>query len=162
MQTFLPYPAMRDSLDALDNKRLNKQILETYQILNVLSGQTQSNAWRNHPAVLMWEGAENELWRYGMTAIALADMRGIKTENNLANMRRLAKTVSYMWGDDEPAWRKNPTILKRVNTTHKANLYRKDKEYYAEYATAVNNKYNQPCCNGCQYFWPTHPLRKNK
>ena len=162
MQTFLPYPAMRDSLDALDNKRLNKQILETYQILNVLSGQTKSNAWRNHPAVLMWEGAENELWRYGMIAIKLADMRGIKTENNLANMRALSKKAAIYWGDDEPAWRKNPTVVKRVTTTHKANLYRKDPEYYAEYASAVNDEYNQPCCEGCQYYWPTHPLRKAK
>ena len=137
MQTFLPYPAMRDSLDALDNKRLNKQVLETYQILKVLSGQSLSNAWRNHPAVLMWEGAESELWRYGMTAIAMADMRGIKTENNLANFKALSKIAALSWSDNEPAWRKNPTTVKRVTTTHKANLYRKDPIYYAEFAVAI-------------------------
>jgi hypothetical protein len=160
MQTFLPYPAMRDSLDALDNKRLNKQILETYQILNVLSGQSKSGAWRNHPAVLMWEGAEAELWRYGMTAIKLADMRGIKTENNLANMNALAKKVGASWGTDEPAWRRNPETLKRVNATHKANLYRKDSHYYAEFGNSLGGEYNKPCCEGCLYYWPTHPLRK--
>jgi len=159
MQTFLPYPAMRDSLDALDNKRLNKQILETYQILKVLSGQSQSNAWRNHPAVLMWEGAENELWRYGQTAMVLAEMRGIKTDKNKQNFKDLAKIAVSGWGDEEPAWRINPTTIKRVNTTHKANLYRKDPEYYAEYAFAVNDEYNQPCCDTCQYYWPTHPRR---
>ena len=162
MQTFLPYPAMRDSLDALDNKRLNKQILETYQILNVLSGQSKSGAWRNHPAVLMWAGAENELWRYGMTAIAVANIRGIKTENNLANMQSLASKAAIYWGNDEPMWRTDSKTLKRVTTTHKANLYRKDPEYYAEYASAVNSEYNKPCCDGCQYYWPTHPLRKAK
>ena len=162
MQTFLPYPAMRDSLGALDNKRLNKQILECYQILKVLSGQSQSNAWRNHPAVLMWEGAENELWRYSQTAIAIANMRGIKTDKNAENIAALTKLAVLSWGDDEPAWRKSPTVLKRVTTTHKANLYRKDPEYYAEYASAVNDEYNQPCCEGCQYYWPTHPLRKAK
>jgi hypothetical protein len=153
---------MRDSLDALDNKRLNKQILECYQILKVLSGQSQSNAWRNHPAVLMWEGAENELWRYTQTAIVLANMRGIKTDKNAKNVEELTKIAVLGWGDDEPAWRKNPTTIKRVNATHKANLYRKDPEYYAEYASAVNDEYNQPCCDGCQYFWPTHPLRNKK
>lgn len=162
MQTFLPHPTIRESLDALDNKRLNKQILETYQILNVLSGQSKSGAWRNHPAVLMWVGAESELWRYGMTAIAVANMRGIKTENNLANMKALAHKAAKYWGDNEPMWRTNATTLKRVTTTHKANLYRKDPEYYAEYAYAVNDQYNQPCCDGCLYYWPTHPLRKEK
>ena len=160
MQTFLPYPALRDSLDALDNKRLNKQILETYQILNVLSGLTKSNAWRNHPAVLMWEGAESELWRYGMNAIAIADIRGIKTENNLANMKTIAIKAAKYWGDDEPLWRKSPTTIKRVNATHKANLYRKDPEYYAEFAEAVNSEYNKPCCEGCLYYWVTHPRKK--
>lgn len=159
MQTFLPHPSKRESLDALDNKRLNKQILECYQILKVLSKQSPSNAWRNHPAVLMWEGAENELWRYAMTAVKLADMRGIKTENNLANLKALAKTSVLSWGDNDPAWVKSPTVIKRVNTTHQANLYRKDPIYYAHYANSVNSEYNKPCCSTCQYYWPTHPLK---
>ena len=159
MQTFLPHPSKRESLDALDNKRLNKQILECYQILKVLSKQSLSNAWRNHPAVLMWEGAENELWRYAMTAVKLADMRGIKTENNLANLKALAKTSVLSWGDNDPAWVKSPTVIKRVNTTHQANLYRKDPIYYAHYANSVNSEYNKPCCSTCQYYWPTHPLK---
>lgn len=158
MQTFLPYPTMRDSLDALDNKRLNKQILETYQILNILSGNSKSNAWRNHPAVLMWQGAEAELWRYGQIAITLAEMRGIKTDKNSLNFKNLTKKTAHNWGDDEPLWRKSPAILKRVTTTHKANLYRKDPEYYFNFADAVDSSSNKPCCERCQYFWVTHTL----
>lgn len=56
MQTFLPYTNTLDAARALDNKRLNKQILECYQILNVLSGRSKGNGWKNHPAVLMWKG----------------------------------------------------------------------------------------------------------
>ena len=149
---------MRDSLDALDNKRLNKQILETYQILNILSGQSKSNAWRNHPAVLMWEGAESELWRYGQTAMCLAEWRGIKTDKNKANFEALARKSALSWDDDEPLWRKSPSILKRVTTTHKANLYRKDPVFYAHFAEAVDSPYNKPCCDTCQYFWVTHTL----
>ena len=162
MQTFLPHPAVRDSLDALDDKRLNKQILETYQILNVLSGKSKGRGWQNHPAVLMWAGAESELWRYGMTATKLADMRGIKVDKNLSNLDNLVKTSALMWGEDEPLWKKNPTTIKLVTTTHQANLYRKDPIYYARYANAVTSEYNKPCCEGCQYYWPTHPLRKGK
>ena len=159
MQTFLPHPAVRDSLDALDNKRLNKQILETYQILNVLSGNSKSGAWQNHPAVLMWVGAEEELWRYGMTAIKLANMRGIKTDKNLFNFDKLVESSAHLWGKDEPMWKKNPTTLKLVNATHRANLYRKDPIYYADYANSVYDSNNKPCCDTCQYYWPTHKER---
>jgi hypothetical protein len=157
MQTFLPFPAKRDSLDVLDNKRLNKQILETYQILNILTGNSKSNAWRNHPAVLMWEGAESELYRYGMTAITLAKHRGIKTDKNEENMFMLSRSHnSRNWEDNTPLWAANPTIIKKVNATHKANLYKKDPIFYAEFANAVDDPYNEPCCDRCQYYWPTH------
>ena len=123
MQTFLPSSNFIIAAQILDSKRLNKQILETYQILNILTGNSKSNAWKNHPAVLMWEGAESELYRYGMTAIVLADMRGIKVDKNLANMQSLVKSrKSLAWQDNEPLWSKTPSILKRVNATHKANL----------------------------------------
>jgi len=64
MQTFLPYKNYTKSAKALDNKRLNKQILEGYQILKVLSNNDPKAAWRNHPAVKMWRGHENSLWDY--------------------------------------------------------------------------------------------------
>ena len=42
MQTFLPYKDFDQCAETLDNKRLNKQILESYQILKVLSNQSPS------------------------------------------------------------------------------------------------------------------------
>jgi hypothetical protein len=161
MQTFLPYPTHRESLQALDSKRLNKQILETYQILKVLSNESPSGAWRNHPAVLMWKGSESELWRYGMTAITLAEYRGIKTDKNYANMKQLLQVAALRWGDADPVWLTDSKILKRMNATHKANLYRKDPEHYYMFRDAVDSEYNKPCCEGCNYYWPTHPLRKS-
>ena len=143
-------------MEALDNRRLNKQILEAYQILNVLSGQSESGAWRNHPAVLMWKGAEAELYRYAMVAIGVADMRGIKTDKNLANIKALAKKCGAMWGDGIPAWRKDSFTMNKVITTHKVNLYRKDPEHYAEFAKFEDSIYNIPCCDRCKYYWATH------
>ncbi len=64
MQTFLPQADLHTSAYFLDSKRLNKQILEGYQILNVLSGKSKTGGWRNHPAVLMWRGFERGLWEY--------------------------------------------------------------------------------------------------
>lgn len=47
MNIFMPYRDMRDSVKALDDVRLNKQILECYQILRVALGQ--STGYANHP-----------------------------------------------------------------------------------------------------------------
>jgi hypothetical protein len=51
MQTFLPYPDFTASARALDNKRLNEQIIEAAQIARVIMGQ--SDGWANHPCVDM-------------------------------------------------------------------------------------------------------------
>lgn len=64
MNTFLPYHDFQQSIEALDPRRLGKQRVEGKQILKILLGDTQSNAWANHPAVLQWEGYEYALARY--------------------------------------------------------------------------------------------------
>ena len=111
----------------------------------------------------MWEGAEAELYRYAMTAVVLADMRGIKTDKNKSNLESLSRDrKSLMWEDNTPIWASTPTIIKRVNATHKAKLYRKDPIFYAEFASAVNDPYNKPCCDKCQYYWPTHEVKYGK
>ena len=160
MQTFLPSGSTMFAAQALDNKRLNKQILEGYQILKVLA--TNGKAWRNHPAVLMWEGHEGKLVEYVRDMIAEAKYRGIKTENNETNINTLVKSYGYQWDDSMPKWMQDKEKLSRVVATHKANLYRKDPIYYSEYSKAVGSKYNKPCCEKCLYYWPTHPLRKAK
>ena len=83
MQTFLTSTNSLECAQNLDNKRLNKQILEGYQILNVLSGRSKTGGWRNHPAVLMWKGYERGLWSYIESMVQIASLRGIKTENNV-------------------------------------------------------------------------------
>ena len=82
MQTFLPSSNFATAAHMLDSKRLNKQILEGYQILNVLSGQSPTGAWRNHPAVKMWRGHEMTLLKYVSAMIKEAKWRGIKTDKN--------------------------------------------------------------------------------
>ena len=62
MQTFLPYADFNKSAEVLDNRRLNKQILEGYQILKVLGNPDPRAGWRNHPAVKMWRGRVLVVW----------------------------------------------------------------------------------------------------
>jgi hypothetical protein len=64
MQTFLPYPSFAASAKVLDSVRLNKQIIECKQIVSVLLGE--SEGWKNHPAVRMWEGCTDALIHYGL------------------------------------------------------------------------------------------------
>jgi hypothetical protein len=156
MQTFLPFKQFNLSAQALDNKRLNKQILEGYQILKVLSNNDPHAGWRNHPAVKMWRRHENALWIYIMFMVVEADERGIKTVNNVNNLLTLRDAVGDTWGDDMPEWYRNDAVMAKVTTTHKANLYRKDSIYYADFVDAVMDENNEPCCEKCNYYWVTH------
>lgn len=156
MQTFLPYKDFDESAQALDSKRLNKQVLEGYQILKVLSNPDPRAGWRNHPAVKMWRGFEHGLLDYVMAMVAEADKRGIKVDKNLSNIEALVKAEGDYWGMGYPAWYGNDVIMRKVTTTHKANLYRKDPTYYFDFESDSRSKNNTPCCEACQYFWVTH------
>jgi hypothetical protein len=160
MQTFLASTNTLKAARALDNKRLNKQILEGYQILNVLSGRSKTGAWKNHPAVLMWKGYEHGLWEYIRGMVSEASLRGIKTENNVKNLNALYTECAQDWGNSHPAFWRDENKVMRIITTHRANLFKKDPLYYAHYQYAVNSPYNAPCCpdrkEPCKYYWPTH------
>ena len=155
MQTFLPYRDFNKSAKALDNKRLNKQILEGYQILKVLNNPNPRAAWRNHPAAKMWEGHEVALFTYILAMVAQARIRGIKTDNNMNNLVALRAATISNWGDGMPSWFNNREEIQRITDSHKANLYRKDPEFYHNFETYMA----EPCCDTCQYYWPTHQER---
>ena len=158
MQTFLPYKQFNKSAQALDSKRLNKQILEGYQILKVLSNEDPNAAWRNHPAVKMWRKHEGQLWLYVMAMVKEADKRGIKTDKNMENLRNLKSEFGDGWGYSRPKWYTDAFKMDRLTTTHKANLYKKDSIYYFDFFPAVAE--SKPCCPDrkvpCQYYWVTH------
>jgi hypothetical protein len=162
MQTFFPYKDYDMSAQALDSKRLNKQVLECYQILKVLSNPDPRAGWRNHPAVKMWRNHEAELWNYTMAMVYEATDRGIKTDKNLDNLNALHKSEGMYWGFGEPTWFNDSIVMAKVNATHKANLYRKDPQYYFEFYSAVNDLDNEPCCDTCQYYWVTHKKEYNE
>lgn len=154
MQTFVPFADFNESASVLDNKRLNKQLLEGRQIYGILASQRTSGAWVNHPAVKMWRSHHTALYTY---LIAIKDeciYRGIQTEKNWAAIEDIRKwdygtgvnlVMPPWWGDE------------RVHQSHRNNLYIKDPEYYAQFAQ--DNRV--ACCEKCNYFWPTHTLFYN-
>jgi hypothetical protein len=156
MQTFLPSRTFNISAEMLDNRRLNKQILEGYQILNVLSNDDPHAGWRNHPAVKMWRGSEHFLYSYVLAMVAEADKRGIKTDKNLENLTNLRNRMKNLWGTNSPDWYHDETVMRKITTTHRANLFVKDSDFYQAFKYAVDHNDNEPCCEKCKYYWPTH------
>lgn len=60
MQVFIVGSPL-ETAEALDDRRLNKQIIECEQILLALNG---AKAWSNHPCVLQYRGYEKWLRNY--------------------------------------------------------------------------------------------------
>jgi hypothetical protein len=156
MQTFLPSKDFDVAANMLDSKRLNKQILECYQILKVLSNKDPKAAWRNHPAVKMWRGHEHGLFTYTLAMVKEANKRGIKTDKNMENLIALRVVFISEWGSGFPSWYYNKNEMKRITTTHRARLYVKDPVYYFDFVSYQDHEANKPCCDGCNYYWPTH------
>lgn len=80
MQTFLVSYNLEENAKCLDNKRLFKQLLEGYQILNTLINNGQ---WSNHPASKAWRGFESYLYVYIEYIWKECQNRGIAQDSEL-------------------------------------------------------------------------------
>ena len=67
MQTFLPLPSFEKSAECLDDLRLKKQLVEGFQILNILAGFR--TGFKHHPAVLMWVHHRTSLTVYCLACL---------------------------------------------------------------------------------------------
>ena len=132
MQTFLPYPDFVQSMRTLDYRRLGKQRVEAYQILNTLTGK--SNGWFNHPAVKMWRGYEEALSEYMNCAIEEWVYRGYQN-----NMKVVITDMAYIV---MPPWIGDPDL----HLSHQSNLLRKFPEHYSNFFVGVSSD--------LPYFWP--------
>jgi len=63
MNLFMPYFSIEASVRSLDNIRLNKQILECYQILRVALGE--SEGYKNHPIIKHYSQYPGFVAKYG-------------------------------------------------------------------------------------------------
>ena len=136
MQTFLPYPNFVDSALVLDDKRLGKQRVETKQIFTAL---TTGKGWIHHPATKMWRGHEGALLTYGSVMCMVWRNRGFK--DSLFDFF-VSESDKADFNYEKPPWVGD----ERFHDSHKSNLYRKDPEYYAQFAYLGSD---------LPYFWPT-------
>jgi hypothetical protein len=160
MQTFLPYESFTESAKVLDNRRLNKQIVECKQILLAnLCGPYQSRElttsawksctyeefmstpkintrktpWYNHPATKIWRSFENQLCYYAIFCCYEATNRGIKVtlKKFFENTYGIGHNFGY------------PPIIgyEPFHASHRSNLKRKDPVYYAAFTEPTNLPY---------------------
>ena len=131
MQTFLPYKSFKNSLQSLDWRRLGKQRVEAHQILNVLLGRTTTKGWVNHPITKMWKGYEPALQLYFNICVEEWVNRGY---NNNMLLEDITEPIIF------PHWLGNDLL----HSSHRANLLRKDKEYYSKFMW--NEDSSNPYC----------------
>jgi hypothetical protein len=142
----------------LDNKRLFKQALESWQILmNLTELDPQGNyrkpaGWSNHPAVKMWRGSELLLFYYIQAMITEWKARGFKTTLEVKVLSTVikAKEVGKL-GMATPAWMRDQKLFEEIVSSHRQALLVKHYEHY--------NQFNWPEDNGAaptsyNYVWP--------
>ena len=134
MQTFLPYADFARVARCLDDRRLGKQRVEAYQVLNALTNPR--NAWRRHPAVRMWAGYEDALRSYMNVCILEWTRRGFTNNMPLATAPE-RPTMPPWLGDD------------RLHASHRANLLRKDAAHYGRFGWTEDPS--------MPYHWPDGP-----
>jgi len=140
MQTFLPYPDFKQSAMALDYRRLGKQRVEAYQILNTIKN---GSGWKNHPAVLMWIGYENALKDYYNHMVKEWINRGYKNNMKLIDIQ--GEIVMPWWLGNEDFHR-----------AMRARLIEKNEDFYSSIF------FNDKGFNDGKYLWPVNEKKSFK
>ncbi|MGI3784601.1 MAG: MSMEG_6728 family protein [Janthinobacterium lividum] len=133
MQTFLPYADFERSARSLDLKRLGKQRVEVVQCVRALT--VPGYAWKTHPAVLMWQGYEEALGRYGLVICdvwvehGFGDTCAASITDDLATsgISPIRSEEALRAADAMPPWDVDGDP---VLESHRSALVRKDPERY--------------------------------
>lgn len=125
MQTFLPYPSFAASAAALDDARLGKQRVETFQLLRAQT--VPGYGWRHHPAAKMWANRIPALVAYGLamtdewTGRGHADAVRPQLLAFAPEVERMPQGAVRM-----PEWLGDEAL----HLSHRSNLVRKDPVFY--------------------------------
>jgi hypothetical protein len=141
MQTFLPYRDFNESAKVIDPIRRWKQVVEARQLVAVLTGNTNHwknpNAWREHPAAVMWQGHVNAL-KYYCNCFHLQVIRSKSHLVTAFNFYDLSNVkITYPW------W----LGMESFHRSHRSNLLRKDSVFYGQYG------WKEP--HDLPYVWPS-------
>lgn len=115
VQVFMPLQSIVGSLEALDDKRLLKQLVEAKQIIT-------GTAFKHHPATIAWTPFIPALRQYVHIGAAIWRARGIK-KRGVEN--------SWKWDPQAPGTAKLPPFFgfEPYHFSHVCNLIRKSPDY---------------------------------
>lgn len=162
MQTFVPLTSsVQDIAKVLDNKRLNKQALEGWQILMTLleldpqGDHRKPRGWVNHPAVKMWRGHELALFMYVSAMVDEWKARGFNSTIGQKAWSTISTAISKGLIDGEkiiaPNWVDDPEQFEAVASSHRLALLNKDYEWYSQFGWAEDTG-SRP--DTYEYIWP--------
>lgn len=126
MQIFLPSPSCLQTARQLDQRRINKQIIEAAQILRAIDGE--GKGWRNHPATRMYSPYKNwlQLYRSCLMVYQQGDLEAASAISRQADAIR------------------PPFVTDDFCRQHARRLYTKAPELYPQFAalgTSMENWY---------------------
>ncbi|KAI8329803.1 hypothetical protein BC941DRAFT_441941 [Chlamydoabsidia padenii] len=141
VNNFIISPKFSETAKILDNKRLGKQRVETFQIINILDRKNKKSKKRvgfiNHPAVKSWEGHSEALKQYCNAMLEEWENRGF--QNNM-KYYPVSATVEY------PKW----IYCDKIHMSHKARLVQKDFQHYSPlFPEVLGTEYMKR-----GYIWP--------
>lgn len=137
VNTFLPYSDFKKCAKVLDNKRLLKQRVEAYQIINIIYKRMKKEkcGFYNHPAVLMWENNVESLKLYCNEMILESIRRKFMSqrpwENNKMKLYNIENNPEHPW------W----LGYQHIHYSHQASLLRKFPEHYIKYFSDLPDQY---------------------
>ena len=131
MQTFLPYADPRASAAVLDDRRLGKQRVETFQVLRALTWPQYG--WKNHPVTKMWRGFVPALVAYGLACVDEWRARG-RADATRDALVEFTGGVEPDW-DALHRWGEVPPWIgdEALHLSHRSSLLRKDPEHYRQF-----------------------------
>lgn len=161
MQTFVPLTSsFEDIAKVLDNKRLNKQALEGWQILmTLLELDPEGNhripkGWVNHPAVKMWRGHEIALYRYIQAMVDEWKRRGFKStigDKAHATIKRALELGLIESESTNPMWLSDFSTFETIASSHRLALLNKDYDWYSQFGWSEDHG-QRPATY--EYIWP--------
>lgn len=150
MQVFMPWPSYEASARMTDNARLQKGLVEAYQI--VRAGCGTSTGWSSHPAVKMWQFHVPALVKYVEVMSTAWYQRGY-TRSDMLSKCQAELGVLRVWGGDagqsaEPPW---AVGNREFHLSHQFNLMRKRPDIYRAVFQCDDLRQTTP---DEPYLWP--------